>query len=97
MTNQLFEAALGIKAPWYVQGVDFDTAKRQLMIARECCRRGLHGCVDFSVGRLEKSHRISFAGRCRKTVQRDIATRVALAADVVVAENGCCHLVLRSL
>ena len=27
MTNQtqLFEAALGIKAPWYVQGVDFGT------------------------------------------------------------------------
>jgi transposase len=33
MTNQLFEAASGIKAPWYVQGVDFDTAKRQLTIA----------------------------------------------------------------
>src|ERR1700738_1924696 len=33
MTNQLFEAALGIKAPWYVQGVDFDAAKRQLTIA----------------------------------------------------------------
>ncbi|TDG01493.1 transposase, partial [Paraburkholderia guartelaensis] len=33
VTNQLFEAALGIKAPWYVQGVDFDTAKRQLTIA----------------------------------------------------------------
>lgn len=32
MTNQLFEAALGIKASWYVQGVDFDTAKRQLTI-----------------------------------------------------------------
>jgi transposase len=33
MTNQLFESALGIKAPWHVQGVDFDTAKRQLTIA----------------------------------------------------------------
>ena len=33
MTNQLFEAALGINAPWYVQGVDFDAAKRQLTIA----------------------------------------------------------------
>jgi transposase len=33
MTNQPFEAALGIKVPWYVQGVDFDTAKRQLTIA----------------------------------------------------------------
>src|SRR5258705_7680603 len=33
MTNQLFEAAQGIKAPWYVQGVNFDTGKRQLTIA----------------------------------------------------------------
>lgn len=24
MTNQLFEAALGIQSPWFVQGVDFD-------------------------------------------------------------------------
>jgi transposase len=33
MTNQLFESALGIAAPWYVQGVDFDAAQRQLTIA----------------------------------------------------------------
>jgi transposase len=32
MTNQLFESALGITAPWYVQGVDFDAAQRQLNI-----------------------------------------------------------------
>jgi transposase len=32
MTSQLFEAALGIKSPWFVQGVDFDEAKRQLTI-----------------------------------------------------------------
>ena len=31
--TQLFEAALGIKAPWYVQGVDFDAARRELTIA----------------------------------------------------------------
>src|SRR5246127_713600 len=30
---QLFEAALGITAPWYVQGVDFDAARRELTIA----------------------------------------------------------------
>ncbi len=30
---RLFEAALGIKAPWYVQGVDFDAARRELIIA----------------------------------------------------------------
>jgi transposase len=33
MTNQLFESALGITAPWYVQAVDFDAAQRQLTIA----------------------------------------------------------------
>jgi transposase len=32
MTSQLFEAALGIKSPWFVQGVDFDETKRQLTI-----------------------------------------------------------------
>jgi len=32
MTNQLFEAALGIKSPWFVQGVDFDAAQRRLTI-----------------------------------------------------------------
>src|SRR6516162_11342283 len=31
--TQLFEAALGINAPWYVQGVDFDAARRELTIA----------------------------------------------------------------
>ena len=39
MTNQLFAAALGIQSPWFVQGVDFDEAKRQLTIQ-----------VDFVVG-----------------------------------------------
>jgi transposase len=33
MTNQLFESALGITAPWYVHSVDFDAAQRQLNIA----------------------------------------------------------------
>ena len=32
MTNQLFSTALGIQAPWFVQNVDFDEAKRQLTI-----------------------------------------------------------------
>jgi len=32
MTNQLFAAALGIAAPWFVQAVDFDAAQRQLTI-----------------------------------------------------------------
>ena len=30
--NQLFEAALGIAKPWYVNGVDFDSAKKTLTI-----------------------------------------------------------------
>jgi transposase len=32
MTNQLFAAALGIAAPWFVQTVDFDAGQRQLTI-----------------------------------------------------------------
>jgi transposase len=32
MQNQLFEAALGISRPWYVNGVDFDAARKTLTI-----------------------------------------------------------------
>jgi transposase len=39
MTSQLFQAALGIKSPWCVQGVEFDETKRQLTIQ-----------VDFAAG-----------------------------------------------
>jgi hypothetical protein len=31
--NKLFEAALGIGRPWYVQGVDFDVDRKVLTIA----------------------------------------------------------------
>lgn len=33
MTAKLFEAALGIASPWYVNGVEFDTEKKMLSIA----------------------------------------------------------------
>jgi len=39
MTNALFDAALGIKAPWQVQGIEFDADKHLLTI-----------CVDFVAG-----------------------------------------------
>ena len=32
MTNQLFAAALGITAPWFVERVDFDAGQRRLTI-----------------------------------------------------------------
>ncbi len=32
MTNQLFEAALGIRSPWFVQAVEFDAGQRQLTV-----------------------------------------------------------------
>ncbi|MHB9100405.1 MAG: hypothetical protein ACYC2E_02645 [Sulfuricella sp.] len=32
MQNQIFEAALGIAHPWYVQGVDFDAEQKSLSI-----------------------------------------------------------------
>src|ERR1019366_9306724 len=38
-TKELFEAALGITSPWFVQGVDFEAEKHLLTIA-----------VDFSAG-----------------------------------------------
>ena len=32
MTNQLFETALGINSPWFVQAVNFDASQRRLTI-----------------------------------------------------------------
>lgn len=32
MTSQLFEAALGIKSPWFVQAVAFDASQRRLTV-----------------------------------------------------------------
>jgi hypothetical protein len=32
MSAKLFEAALGMVEPWYVQGVDFDAGKKTLTI-----------------------------------------------------------------
>lgn len=32
MTAKLFEAALGITSPWYINGVEFDVAKKTLSI-----------------------------------------------------------------
>ena len=32
MSAKLFEAALGIAEPWFIQGVDFDMAKKTLTI-----------------------------------------------------------------
>ena len=39
MTNDIFAAALGLTAPWYVRAVDFDAVRQQLTIA-----------VDFQTG-----------------------------------------------
>ena len=33
MTAKLFEAALGISSPWFINGVEFDVAKKTLSIA----------------------------------------------------------------
>ena len=32
MTNELFETALGIRAPWFVQAVNFDASQWRLTI-----------------------------------------------------------------
>ena len=57
MTNQLFESALGITAPWYVRSVDFDAAQRQLNIA-----------VDFVAG-----SRFGYAGVAGEHPADDLA------------------------
>jgi transposase len=59
MTNKLFEAALGIASPWYVQGVDFDAEQKQLTIQ-----------VDFEVG-----SRFAFPGQPEEHPVHDTTTK----------------------
>ena len=32
MQNYIFEAALGLTAPWFIQGADFDAARKTFVI-----------------------------------------------------------------
>lgn len=59
MTNKLFEAALGISKPWYVQGVEFDAADQRLTIQ-----------VDF-----ESGSRFAFVGADGKHPVHDTKTK----------------------
>jgi transposase len=59
MTNKLFEAALGITKPWYIQGVDFDAERQQLMIG-----------VDFEAG-----SRFAFPGEPGQHAVHDTKTK----------------------
>jgi transposase len=59
MTNKLFEAALGIASPWYVQGIDFDAEQKQLTIQ-----------VDFEVG-----SRFAFPGEPGEHPVHDTTTK----------------------
>jgi transposase len=59
MTNKIFEAALGIASPWYVQGVDFDALQKQLTIQ-----------VDFETG-----SRFAFAGESGEHPVHDTKTK----------------------
>jgi transposase len=59
MTNKLFETALGIATPWYVQGVDFDVEQKQLTIQ-----------VDFEIG-----SRFAFPGEAGEHPVHDTITK----------------------
>lgn len=59
MTNKLFETALGIASPWYVQGVDFDAERKQLTIQ-----------VDFEIG-----SRFAFPGEAGEHPVHDTKTK----------------------
>ena len=59
MTAKLFEAALGIVSPWYINGVEFDVAKKSLAIA-----------VDFIAG-----SRFAVPGECGEYPAHDTVTK----------------------
>jgi hypothetical protein len=48
-TKELFEAALGITSPWFVQGVDFEAEKHLLTIASTFQREAASRIQTFRV------------------------------------------------
>ena len=93
MQNQLFEAALGIAKPWYVQGVEFDAAKKVLTITIDFVAgtrfpaggaTGVHPVHDTQVKRLR--HLNFFQHECFLEVR---TPRVKLPdGKVVLVEPG---------
>lgn len=93
MQNQLFEAALGIARPWYVQGVEFDAAKKVLTITVDFVAgtrfpaggaTGVHPVHDTQVKRLR--HLNFFQHECFLEVR---TPRVKLPdGKVVLVEPG---------
>lgn len=93
MQNQLFEAALGIAKPWYVQGVEFDAAKKVLTITVDFVAgtrfpaggaTGVHPVHDTQVKRLR--HLNFFQHECFLEVR---TPRVKLPdGKVVLVEPG---------
>jgi transposase len=91
--NQLFEAALGIAKPWYVQGVEFDAAKKVLTITVDFVAgtrfpaggaTGVHPVHDTQVKRLR--HLNFFQHECVLEVR---TPRVKLPdGKVVLVEPG---------
>jgi transposase len=91
--NQLFEAALGIAKPWYVQGVEFDAAKKVLTITVDFVAgtrfpaggaTGVHPVHDTQVKRLR--HLNFFQHECFLEVR---TPRVKLPdGKVVLVEPG---------
>ena len=87
LTNQLFEAALGIAKPWYVRGVDFDAARKVLTIGIDFVAgsrfaapgvEGVHRVHDTQTKRLR--HLNFFQHRCILEVR---LPRVTLPDDGV--------------
>ena len=76
MTNQLFEVALGIKCPWFVQTVDFDAGQRRLTVRVDfppgcrfahCKAPGEHPVHDTQIKRLR--HLNFFQHECHLEVR----------------------------
>src|SRR5471032_2467580 len=88
MQNKLFETALGISTPWYIQGVDFDADNKVLTIKVDFVagtrfpadgQAGLHPVHDTQIKRLR--HLNFFQHECFLEVR---TPRVKLPDDRVV-------------
>ena len=69
MHDKLFEAALGIAAPWFVAGVQFDEKTKVLTVG-----------IDFAV-ELERDDGVGFIQRLRGDLDDDVVLVQAAGAE----------------
>ncbi len=66
--NKLFEAALGLSTPWYIEGINFDKENRKLYIKINFKKGSFFDYIDKETGEVEQCKAYDTKEKDRKSV-----------------------------